>query len=84
MPSLSLPEPYEPSATRPPQDPGDCPKGELCGPGGFPMPTQKASMVWVIGPVLAGIGLALLVVLIIICRRRRQPLKVNRYKEIKI
>ena len=30
---------------------------------------------WVVGPVVAGIGLALLVVLVIVFRRRQQPLK---------
>ena len=72
--SFSILEPYTPSATRPPATPGDCRGGEeYCDI--LPSHTPKTSLVWVVGPVVAGIGLALLVVLFIVFRRRRQPLK---------
>jgi len=71
--SLDMPfEPYTPSATRPPATPGEC-SGIDCNL--IPSHTPKTSLVWVVGPVVAGIGLALLVVLFIVFRRRRQPLK---------
>ena len=41
----------------------------------IPSATSRTSLVWVVGPVVAGIGLALLVVMVIVFRRRRQPLK---------
>ena len=58
--------------TRPPATPGDC-SGIDCNL--IPSQTPRSSLVWVVGPVVAGIGLALLVVLVIVFRRKRQPLK---------
>ena len=40
-----------------------------------PRPQHGSTFVWVVGPVVAGIGLALLVVFFIVYRRRRAPLK---------
>ena len=57
-------EPYAPSATRPPATAGDC-DGLDCS---VISPQPKSSLVWVVGPVVAGIGLALLVVLVIVFR----------------
>uniref|UniRef100_A0A0K2UZ97 Uncharacterized protein n=2 Tax=Lepeophtheirus salmonis TaxID=72036 RepID=A0A0K2UZ97_LEPSM len=70
-PELSLGMTQEPPGP-PPQRPrpgrdmynGENPKG---------MPNHDtSSMIWVVGPVIAGIALALLVVLIVVLRRRRQ------------
>ena len=69
----SVAEPYTPSATRPPATAGDCSDGLDCNL--IPSKSPGSSMLWVVGPVVAGIGLALLVVLFIVFRRRRQPLK---------
>ena len=41
----------------------------------IPSQTRGASLGWVVGPVVAGIGLALLVVFVIVFKRKRQPLK---------
>ena len=65
-------EPYTPSATRPPATPGEC-SGIDCNL--IPNPARGASLGWVVGPVVAGIGLALLVVFVIVFKRKRQPLK---------
>ena len=37
--------------------------------------TGSGSLVWVVGPVVAGIAMATVVVLVIVFRRRAQPLK---------
>lgn len=36
---------------------------------------RRANLVWVVGPVVAGIGLAAIVVLVILFKRRRHPVK---------
>ena len=65
-------EPYMPSATRPPatdicEDMNNC-STILPGP-------RRSSFLWVVGPVLAAIGLATVVVLVILFKRRRHPVK---------
>ena len=36
---------------------------------------RRANLVWVVGPVVAGIGLAAIVVMVILFKRRRHPVK---------
>ena len=62
-----------PSATRPPATMSDHCDEVDCDL--IPSHPSRTSLLWVVGPVVAGIGLALLVVLVIVFRRRRQPLK---------
>ena len=70
--SLDMPyEPYMPSATRPPATMSDHCDEVDCDL--IPSHPSRTSLVWVVGPVVAGIGLALLVVLVIVfrCHNRR-------------
>ena len=65
--SLDMPyEPYMPSATRPPATMSDHCDEVDCDL--IPSHPSRTSLVWVVGPVVAGIGLALLVVLVIVFR----------------
>ena len=61
-----------PSATRPPPD-DPCDDMNTCS-NIMPDP-RRNNLLWVVGPVVAGIGLAIIVVMVIMFKRRRHPIK---------